>query len=125
MNTNGTLRIQDVRAEDEGNYGCTAGNSGGFKRAEFRLLVQGNLLRLISLLSTICISKINLKKSSYSNLLIFENFACVVDAFIFLDIVVTLKRSEFLKDEGDLEFFYDSISTADDRIENNRAQKKQ
>ena len=41
---NGTLRIQDVRAEDEGNYGCTAGNAGGFKRAEFRLLVQGHLL---------------------------------------------------------------------------------
>jgi len=41
VNSNGTLRIQDVRPEDEGYYGCTAGNSGGFKRAEFHLLVQG------------------------------------------------------------------------------------
>lgn len=50
MNTNGTLRIQDVRAEDEGNYGCTAGNSGGFRRAEFRLIVQGKLTFTIKIL---------------------------------------------------------------------------
>lgn len=35
------MAIQYVQSEDEGYYGCTAGNAGGFKRAEFRLVVQG------------------------------------------------------------------------------------
>lgn len=41
VHPNGTLTIQNVQLEDEGFYGCTAGNAGGFKRAEFRLVVQG------------------------------------------------------------------------------------
>ena len=41
VHPNGTLSIRNVQPEDEGHYGCTAGNAGGFKRAEFRLVVQG------------------------------------------------------------------------------------
>ena len=41
VNRNGTLTIQNVQQEDQGFYGCTAGNAGGFKRAEFRLVVRG------------------------------------------------------------------------------------
>jgi hypothetical protein len=29
---NGTLLVQEVHMADSGKYGCTAGNSGGFKR---------------------------------------------------------------------------------------------
>lgn len=42
VNRNGTLIIENVQQADQGFYGCTAGNAGGFKRAEFRLVVQGN-----------------------------------------------------------------------------------
>ncbi|KAL1124690.1 hypothetical protein AAG570_001314, partial [Ranatra chinensis] len=38
---NGSLLIDDVRASDEGKYGCTAGNSGGLKRYEVSLVVRG------------------------------------------------------------------------------------
>lgn len=41
MFANGTLVIHSVQAEDQGRYGCTAGNAGGFKRAEIQLVVQG------------------------------------------------------------------------------------
>lgn len=40
VNRNGTLIIENVQQADQGFYGCTAGNAGGFKRAEFRLVVQ-------------------------------------------------------------------------------------
>ena len=43
VDSNGTLFIDNVLVEDEGFYGCTAGNAGGFKRAEIRLVVQGLL----------------------------------------------------------------------------------
>jgi hypothetical protein len=41
VDRNGTLTIQNAQQEDQGFYGCTAGNAGGFKRAEFRLAVKG------------------------------------------------------------------------------------
>ncbi|XP_035226737.1 inactive tyrosine-protein kinase 7-like isoform X2 [Stegodyphus dumicola] len=37
---NGTLYVSEVHMEDEGKYGCTVGNSGGFKRAEVNLNVK-------------------------------------------------------------------------------------
>ncbi|XP_049864534.1 inactive tyrosine-protein kinase 7-like [Schistocerca gregaria] len=37
---NGTLWVKEVQLSDEGRYGCTAGNSGGFKREEVVLYVQ-------------------------------------------------------------------------------------
>ncbi|GFS70215.1 inactive tyrosine-protein kinase 7 [Nephila pilipes] len=37
---NGSLYISEVHMDDEGNYGCTVGNSGGFKRAEVSLNVK-------------------------------------------------------------------------------------
>lgn len=37
---NGTLFISEVHKDDNGKYGCTAGNSGGFKRLEISLLVH-------------------------------------------------------------------------------------
>lgn len=39
---NGSLLIKEVYLSDEGKYGCTAGNSGGFKREEIHLNVRGN-----------------------------------------------------------------------------------
>ena len=39
---NGTLIIHSIELEDAGSYGCTAGNAGGFKRAEVQVIVQGN-----------------------------------------------------------------------------------
>ncbi|XP_014250092.1 inactive tyrosine-protein kinase 7-like [Cimex lectularius] len=39
---NGSLYIQEVQTSDEGQYGCTAGNSGGLKRYEVTLIVKGN-----------------------------------------------------------------------------------
>jgi PTK7 protein tyrosine kinase 7 len=46
---NGTLYIAEIQFGDEGNYGCTAGNAGGFKREEVQLLVFGRLtLKIIS-----------------------------------------------------------------------------
>ena len=44
VDRNGTLTIQNAQQEDQGFYGCTAGNAGGFKRAEFRLMVKGKYL---------------------------------------------------------------------------------
>lgn len=41
VHQNGSLTIENVLKEDDGYYGCTAGNAGGFKRAEFRLVVEG------------------------------------------------------------------------------------
>lgn len=38
---NGTLVISVVYSSDIGRYGCTAGNSGGFKRMETELIVRG------------------------------------------------------------------------------------
>lgn len=37
---NGTLYVSEIHMEDEGKYGCTAGNSGGFRRAEVNLNVK-------------------------------------------------------------------------------------
>ncbi|XP_034234666.1 inactive tyrosine-protein kinase 7-like isoform X2 [Thrips palmi] len=37
---NGSLLIHEAHLSDQGNYGCTAGNSGGFKRAEVSLFVR-------------------------------------------------------------------------------------
>lgn len=37
---NGTLLVQEVHMTDSGKYGCTAGNSGGFKREEVTLIVR-------------------------------------------------------------------------------------
>ncbi|XP_022228933.2 tyrosine-protein kinase-like otk [Drosophila obscura] len=37
---NGTLEIRNVKAEDEGRYGCTIGSSAGLKRAEVLLVVK-------------------------------------------------------------------------------------
>ncbi|XP_014204264.1 inactive tyrosine-protein kinase 7-like [Copidosoma floridanum] len=37
---NGSLFIKEVYLTDEGKYGCTAGNSGGFKRTEMHLTVR-------------------------------------------------------------------------------------
>lgn len=39
---NGTLLFREVHADDDGVYGCTIGNSAGFKREEARLRVRGN-----------------------------------------------------------------------------------
>ena len=46
---NGTLIIHNVQADDEGPYGCTAGNAGGFKRAEVRLIVQSKMITFFCL----------------------------------------------------------------------------
>ncbi|XP_022240564.1 inactive tyrosine-protein kinase 7-like [Limulus polyphemus] len=37
---NGTLYVSEAHRNDEGKYGCTAGNSGGFRRTEIKLVVQ-------------------------------------------------------------------------------------
>lgn len=37
---NGSLYIQHARSEDSGRYGCTIGNSAGFKRTETLLTVK-------------------------------------------------------------------------------------
>ncbi|XP_076311733.1 inactive tyrosine-protein kinase 7-like isoform X1 [Tachypleus tridentatus] len=37
---NGTLYVSEAHRNDEGKYGCTAGNSGGFRRTEVKLVVQ-------------------------------------------------------------------------------------
>ncbi|XP_046400427.1 inactive tyrosine-protein kinase 7-like [Ischnura elegans] len=37
---NGSLYVKEVQPGDDGKYGCTAGNSGGFKREEVTLLVR-------------------------------------------------------------------------------------
>jgi len=37
---NGTLLVEEVHMADSGKYGCTAGNSGGFKREEVTLIVR-------------------------------------------------------------------------------------
>ncbi|XP_068084846.1 inactive tyrosine-protein kinase 7 [Anabrus simplex] len=37
---NGTLLVKEVHKSDGGKYGCTAGNSGGFKRIEVALVVE-------------------------------------------------------------------------------------
>ncbi|XP_013793895.2 inactive tyrosine-protein kinase 7-like [Limulus polyphemus] len=37
---NGTLYIKEAHMNDKGKYGCTAGNSGGFRRAEVLLVVR-------------------------------------------------------------------------------------
>lgn len=37
---NGTLLLHKVHLEDEGQYGCTIGNSGGLKREEIQLVVK-------------------------------------------------------------------------------------
>ncbi|ODN06678.1 Tyrosine-protein kinase-like otk [Orchesella cincta] len=39
---NGSLLVTEVLKEDDGRYGCTAGNSGGFIREEVRLIVKSN-----------------------------------------------------------------------------------
>ena len=39
MYENGTLIIREVYREDDGKYGCIAGNSGGFEREEAYLRV--------------------------------------------------------------------------------------
>ncbi|KAH9375066.1 hypothetical protein HPB48_015900 [Haemaphysalis longicornis] len=38
---NGTLYISEVHRDDDGKYGCTAGNSGGLRRVEASLVVLG------------------------------------------------------------------------------------
>lgn len=40
---NGTLYVSEVHMGDEGKYGCTVGNSGGFRRAEVNLDVKSKL----------------------------------------------------------------------------------
>ncbi|XP_071450356.1 inactive tyrosine-protein kinase 7 [Hetaerina americana] len=37
---NGSLYVKEIQPGDDGKYGCTAGNSGGFKREEVTLLVR-------------------------------------------------------------------------------------
>ncbi|XP_076306056.1 inactive tyrosine-protein kinase 7-like isoform X2 [Tachypleus tridentatus] len=37
---NGTLYISEAHMDDIGKYGCTAGNSGGFRRTEVKLFVE-------------------------------------------------------------------------------------
>lgn len=39
---NGTLLISEVYRDDDGKYGCTAGNSGGLRRVEASLVVAGS-----------------------------------------------------------------------------------
>ncbi|XP_067131155.1 inactive tyrosine-protein kinase 7-like [Centruroides vittatus] len=39
---NGTLFVSEVHMNDQGKYGCTAGNSGGFKRAEISFVVKSS-----------------------------------------------------------------------------------
>lgn len=39
--SNGSLAVSRLLPEDAGKYGCTIGNSGGFKRAEFTLSING------------------------------------------------------------------------------------
>lgn len=39
--TNGTLLFREAHLEDDGVYGCTIGNSAGFKREEAQLRVRG------------------------------------------------------------------------------------
>lgn len=38
---NGSLLISEVHRDDDGKYGCTAGNSGGLRRVEANLVVLG------------------------------------------------------------------------------------
>lgn len=38
---NGSLYASEIHADDEGKYGCTAGNSGGLRRHEVSLTVNG------------------------------------------------------------------------------------
>lgn len=45
---NGTLYIDEVHVDDEGQYGCTIGNIGGLKREEVRLMVKRELNFLLS-----------------------------------------------------------------------------
>ncbi|KAK7869179.1 hypothetical protein R5R35_006628 [Gryllus longicercus] len=40
--SNGSLWSREVHISDGGKYGCTAGNSGGFKREEVTLIVESN-----------------------------------------------------------------------------------
>ncbi|RWS25695.1 inactive tyrosine-protein kinase 7-like protein, partial [Leptotrombidium deliense] len=42
FHSNGTLFITDAQLDDAGKYGCTAGNSGGFKRTEVTLEVYSS-----------------------------------------------------------------------------------
>ncbi|GAB6021777.1 hypothetical protein CHUAL_004354 [Chamberlinius hualienensis] len=39
---NGSLHVAEVHMDDQGKYGCTAGNSGGFKREEISLFVKSS-----------------------------------------------------------------------------------
>ncbi|GBN34617.1 Tyrosine-protein kinase-like otk [Araneus ventricosus] len=41
---NGSLYATEINADDEGKYGCTAGNSGGLRRHEVSLIVKGPFL---------------------------------------------------------------------------------
>ena len=47
MLENGSLLIQEAHLSDQGKYGCTAGNSGGFKREEVSLFVRSKYLDLL------------------------------------------------------------------------------
>lgn len=40
---NGSLLLRYVKESDKGIYGCTAGNSGGLKREEARLVIKGSV----------------------------------------------------------------------------------
>lgn len=44
---NGTLIIREVYREDDGKYGCIAGNSGGFEREEAYLRVASEFTTFI------------------------------------------------------------------------------
>lgn len=54
---NGTLLVHSVHMEDEGQYGCIAGNSGGFKREEVTLIVKSKTFN-IALQSIVQYSKL-------------------------------------------------------------------
>lgn len=46
---NGSLYISEVHRDDDGKYGCTAGNSGGLRRVEASLVVLGKHQLLLHL----------------------------------------------------------------------------
>lgn len=50
MLSNGSLLIDELRFSDEGYYGCTAGNSGGFNRTEVTLIVRSNYFDRIQII---------------------------------------------------------------------------
>jgi hypothetical protein len=50
---NGTLLVYEVHMTDAGKYGCTAGNSGGFRREEVHLIVKSKCCLFIQAIKKI------------------------------------------------------------------------